>query len=162
MNLELATRNYLGGPLDSSLIAENVKEAIRKTSVPLNVSRLSLNDVDVYHGVEVDEFIVTECRNIGVWSGKRADNSKVSKARDRCVLMWLVELSILTVILKLCNGLQFTLLNHYENMIHWMETLVWKSYLMNKFIKWWAKCSFGLDLPTSAGTSVPCEVIFIH
>ena len=52
------------------------------------MSRISLSDIEVYYGVEVDEFVVTECRNIGVWSNKRPDNAKISKAKDRCIIMW--------------------------------------------------------------------------
>lgn len=87
MNLELATRNYLEDKLDSSSIQRDVECAISKTSVPLNVSRLSLSDVDIFYGVEVDDFIVTECRNLGFWTGSRPDNCRTSKVRERCRVM---------------------------------------------------------------------------
>lgn len=87
VNLELATRNYLGGPLDSSLLDEEVMEAEHKDSVPLNASRISLSDLEVTHGVEVEEFITSECRTLDIWNEKRPENSKLSKARDRCVVM---------------------------------------------------------------------------
>ncbi|KAK3087742.1 hypothetical protein FSP39_010020 [Pinctada imbricata] len=87
VTLELATRNYLGGALDHILLSLEVQAAIQHESIPLNVSRISLSDIEVFYGVEVDEFIVTECRNIGVWSNKRPENSRVSKAKDRCSIM---------------------------------------------------------------------------
>ncbi|XP_021374910.1 uncharacterized protein LOC110464162, partial [Mizuhopecten yessoensis] len=87
VNLELATRNYLGDAIDCAEIEEEVLDAITRSSMPINVSRLSLSDIEIFYGVEVDEFIVTWCRNIGVWSGNRADNSRTSKPRDRCCVM---------------------------------------------------------------------------
>ncbi|KAL3892203.1 hypothetical protein ACJMK2_004435 [Sinanodonta woodiana] len=87
VNLELATRNYLGGPLNPACIEKDVAAALLKTSMPMNVSRLSLNDIEVFSGVEVDEFIVTECRNIGVWNGTRPNNIHKSKVTDRCCVM---------------------------------------------------------------------------
>ena len=87
VNLELATRNYLGGPLDSSVLDEDVMAAEEKDSVPLNASRISLSDVEVTHGVEVEEFVTSECRSLDLWNEKRPENSKISKARDRCVVM---------------------------------------------------------------------------
>ncbi|XP_050395092.2 uncharacterized protein LOC126812658 [Patella vulgata] len=87
VNLELATRNYLGGPLDINLIKPEVETAIRKPSVPLNVSRLSLTEVEVFHGVQVDEFVVTQCRNQGFWSGLRPENYRISRYKDRCSIM---------------------------------------------------------------------------
>ncbi|CAL1544938.1 unnamed protein product [Lymnaea stagnalis] len=88
VNLELATRNYLGGPLECTVIQKDVERAEHKSSAPVHISRLSLNtDVDVHHGIEVDEFIVTECRNLGLWAGTRPDNFKSVKAKDRCRMM---------------------------------------------------------------------------
>ena len=87
VNLELATRNYLGGKLDSKPIIPYVKEAILKESLPVNVSRLSLNKIEIFYGVEVDEFIVTEVRNLGVWNGNRPTNQKDSTIQDRCSIM---------------------------------------------------------------------------
>lgn len=85
--MELATRNYLGGAFDCSLLKHDVVCAQEKETLPLNASRLSLSDVEMYFGAEVDDFIVTECRNIGVWSGKRPENQKRSKLSDRCAIM---------------------------------------------------------------------------
>lgn len=88
VNLELATRNYLGGPLDWRSIQFQVENAERKPSVPLGVSKLSLNSpMDVFHGTAVDEFVVTECRNLGLWSGLRPENVSVAKTRDKCRMM---------------------------------------------------------------------------
>ncbi|VDI17740.1 Hypothetical predicted protein [Mytilus galloprovincialis] len=87
VNLELATRNYLGGPFDCALIENNVLCAEEKETLPVNTSRLSLSEVEMYFGTEVDDFIVTDCRNIGVWSGKRPENQKRSKPSERCSVM---------------------------------------------------------------------------
>lgn len=88
VNLELATRNYLGGPLDSLLIHQEIENAERKPSTPVHVSKLSLDhDIDVYYGVDVDEFIITEGRKLGVWSGERPDNRKVVKNKEKCLVM---------------------------------------------------------------------------
>ena len=86
-NLELATRNYLGGPLDSSTFTDAVMSAILKSKLPVNVSKLSLNEIDIFCGVEVEEFVLTESRDIGVWNGRRPDNRKQSKIQDRCSIM---------------------------------------------------------------------------
>lgn len=87
VNLELATRSYLGGRLDYTPIIKFVENAILKESLPVNVSKLSLNEIELFYGVEVDEFMVTECRNLGVWNGNRPDNHKISKASERCSMM---------------------------------------------------------------------------
>lgn len=86
VNLELVTRNYLGSPLDWLLIKDDVIRAINKPS-SFNSSRLSLDLNDIFYGVTVDEFVVTECRNIGVWNGKRPQNRKMPRLKDRCKLM---------------------------------------------------------------------------
>ena len=86
VHLELVTRNYLGSPLDWLLIKDDVIRAINRPS-SFNSSRLSLDLNDVFYGVTVDEFVVTECRNIGVWNGKRPQNRKVPHLKDRCKLM---------------------------------------------------------------------------
>lgn len=88
VHLELATRNYLGGPLDWRAIQFEVENAERKPSTPLGLSRLSLNSqIDVFHGMAVDDFVVTECRNLGLWSGLRPENAKVSKPTNKCFVM---------------------------------------------------------------------------
>ena len=88
VNLELATRNYLGGPLDWRLVQFQVENAERKPTAPVNVSRLSLKtQLDVFHGTAVDDFIVTECRNLGLWSGLRPDNVKKAQTKAKCRMM---------------------------------------------------------------------------
>ena len=47
LNLELATTNYLGGPLEWTLIREEVRQAINFMSIPSNVSRYSLSEIRV-------------------------------------------------------------------------------------------------------------------
>ncbi|XP_064597490.1 uncharacterized protein LOC135463951 [Liolophura sinensis] len=87
VNLELATRNYLGGPFEWKSVRKEIESAVNCPSLPMNVSRLSLDDLEIYYGVQVDEFIVTECRNHGFWTGERPDNRRTSKFKDRCQLM---------------------------------------------------------------------------
>lgn len=87
VNLELATRNYLGGPFDCALIQNDVISAEEKETVPMTASRISLSDVETYFGSDVDDFIVTECRNIGIWTEKRPDNYKRTSLSDRCIVM---------------------------------------------------------------------------
>jgi hypothetical protein len=73
--------------LDSSLLDEDIRRAESKDSVPLNASRISLSDVQITYGVEVEEFVTNECGSLDIWNEKRPENSKISKARDRCVVM---------------------------------------------------------------------------
>uniref|UniRef100_A0A0B6Z9F5 Uncharacterized protein n=1 Tax=Arion vulgaris TaxID=1028688 RepID=A0A0B6Z9F5_9EUPU len=88
VNLELATRNYLGPRLEWSRIQYEVENAERKAKTPLTASRLSLtSDIDVYYGTHVEEFIVTECGNFGLWTGVRPNNYKVVTAKERCHVM---------------------------------------------------------------------------
>ncbi|XP_012940723.1 uncharacterized protein LOC101847974 [Aplysia californica] len=88
VNLELATRNYLGGPLDSGQFEAAVSTSESRATTPLHASRLSLtSDLEVQYGVAVDEFIITHCRNLGLWAGIRPDNCRLVKAKDRCRLM---------------------------------------------------------------------------
>ncbi|KAL4218159.1 hypothetical protein ACF0H5_022895 [Mactra antiquata] len=86
-NLELTTKNYLGGHLDSCILMKQVKQAVCKESCPLNVSKLSLDDIDLYYGIEVEEFILSYGRVYGIWNGKKPDNKVKSYFRDRCCLM---------------------------------------------------------------------------
>ena len=64
-----------------------MEDAILKESLPVNVSKLSLNEIELFYGVEVDEFIVTGCRNLGVWNGNRPANLRISKVSERCSVM---------------------------------------------------------------------------
>ncbi|XP_045181793.2 uncharacterized protein LOC123540646 [Mercenaria mercenaria] len=86
-NLELATRNYLGGPLDCAVFTDNVKLAIAKETHPMNVSKLSLDEIELFYGLEVEEFILSDVRDLGVWNGRRPNNKKQSKFQDRCKIM---------------------------------------------------------------------------
>ncbi|KAL8609498.1 hypothetical protein ACOMHN_009400 [Nucella lapillus] len=90
VNLELATRNYLGGPLDWRRVQGDVETAEGKATSPMPLSRLSLQQsphVEVFHGTAVDDFIVSECRNLGLWSGLRPDNVRVAEKGDKCRMM---------------------------------------------------------------------------
>ncbi|GAB1603091.1 uncharacterized protein LOC115215876 [Argonauta hians] len=87
VHLELVSRNYLGGFLDWTSVKEGINKAIHMPSPFDASSQLSLDINDVFYGVRVDEFIMTECQNIGVWSGKRPHNRKVERRKDRCLVM---------------------------------------------------------------------------
>ena len=87
-NLELATRDYLGGPLDATTLSAHAQTAVTKEVMPSNgASRMSLDKIDVFYGVDVEEFIMTEARNVGVWNGRRPDNKRTSDLKDRCSVM---------------------------------------------------------------------------
>jgi hypothetical protein len=99
VNLELATRNYLGGCLDWRVLKFHVENAERKPTTPISsatdIHKLKNGTVgeegevglEVFHGVGVDDFIVTECRNLGLWSGMRPDNVTFAKHVQKCRMM---------------------------------------------------------------------------
>ena len=87
LNLELVTTNYLGEPLPWTLIKEEIEVAINKPTFPRNAPRISIDQYEMYHGVRVTEFIMTEPRELGLWTGKYADNKKMSTLKDRCLVM---------------------------------------------------------------------------
>ncbi|KAH3740162.1 uncharacterized protein LOC127850883 [Dreissena polymorpha] len=87
-NLELATRDYLGGPLDAVALSAHARTAVTKETMPSNgTSRMSLDKIEVFYGIDVDEFIMTEARKVGVWNGRRPDNKRTSDLQDRCSVM---------------------------------------------------------------------------
>ncbi|XP_052216338.1 uncharacterized protein LOC127834504 [Dreissena polymorpha] len=87
-NLELATRDYLGGPLDAAALSAHARTAVTKETMPSNgVSRMSLDKIEVFYGIDVEEFIMTEARKVGVWNGRRPDNKRTSDLQDRCSVM---------------------------------------------------------------------------
>ena len=84
----MATTNYLGDPLDWTLIRKDVETAIHKPMYPSNVSKLNLGEVDVYYGVEVLEFIMAEPRDLELLTEKGVpDNHRTTTLKDRCVCM---------------------------------------------------------------------------
>lgn len=87
LHLELATRNYLGGPLDYKLLQQDIWDAIHKESLPMNVSKLKPEEIEVYYGVEIIEFIMSDGRALDLWTGEAPDNKRMSQFRDRCSLM---------------------------------------------------------------------------
>lgn len=87
LNLNMVTTNYLGGPLDWTLIKNEVEEAVKKPTNPGAASKVTVNEVEIYHGVEVIEFIMQEPKQYGLWTGKYADNKRVSLAKDKCAIM---------------------------------------------------------------------------
>lgn len=87
LNLELATTNYLGKPLEWELIKPDLEEVIRRATYPNNSSRFRFDSVETYHGVEVIEFVMQDAKYMGLWSGKHADNKRVSGVTERCSIM---------------------------------------------------------------------------
>ncbi len=85
--MELVTTNYLGEPLPWTLIKEEVSTAINTPTFPANAPKISMDQYELYYGVRVTEFIMTEPRELGLWSGKYAENRKMSTLKDRCVVM---------------------------------------------------------------------------
>ena len=87
LNLELATTNYLGDPLEWTLIRDEIVAAVSAPSYATNLPRFTLDEVEVYHGIRVCEFIMLEGRQLGLWTGAYADNKRISQLKDRCVVM---------------------------------------------------------------------------
>ena len=87
LNLELVTTNYLGGRLDWSLIKRDIKLAIEKPVYPNKRGQLTLGNVEVFYGVDVLEFIMSEGKDRELWTGKHPDNRRLSDLSERCLLM---------------------------------------------------------------------------
>ena len=87
LNLELVTTNYLGEPFDRRDVKPDVQAAINKPTLPKNASKVSMDRVDVYYGIPVIEFIMLEPKQMGLWSGKYADNKRTTGMKDRCSIM---------------------------------------------------------------------------
>lgn len=87
LTLDLATNNYLGEPLEWTLIREEVRAAVNTPSQASNQSKVSLDDVEVYFGIRVCEFVMLEGRRLGLWTRTYADNKRISHFRDRCNVM---------------------------------------------------------------------------
>ncbi|WAR17197.1 hypothetical protein MAR_031791 [Mya arenaria] len=89
-SLELATRDYIGGPLDSQKFQPAVICAVhvptRAHASPHNTGTPG-TPREVFYGVHVDEWLMTEARDLGVWNGRRPNNSRPSAETDRCVVM---------------------------------------------------------------------------
>lgn len=87
LTLDLATNNYLGEPLEWTLVREEVRAAVNTPSQASNQSKVSLDDVEVYFGIRVCEFVMLEGRRLGLWTRTYADNKRISHFRDRCNVM---------------------------------------------------------------------------
>ena len=95
VNLEVATRDYLGGSLDWRIMSDHVRLAehveSRSDAGVYQLTQCSKHAGQceiLSYGVNVDEFIVTECRNFGFWSGERPNSTKtVAKDAQKCILM---------------------------------------------------------------------------
>ncbi len=83
LNLELVTTNYLGDPLDWRIIKHEVETALNTATRPRNVSRFTLDQFDVYYGIQVTEFIMLDVRKVGLWTGRYPDNKRESHLKDR-------------------------------------------------------------------------------
>ena len=85
--MELATADYLEKQLDVQPIAADVRAAINKPMYPRNYSKLDLNPVDVFYGVEVLEFLIIEAKELGVLTNKIPLNKRTLGLFDRCSVM---------------------------------------------------------------------------
>jgi hypothetical protein len=83
----VVTTNYLGDPLEWTLIRQDVNAAVTRVSCAQTVSRLSLEEVDQFHGVEVVEWIMLYGKRLGLWTGQHPDNRTVQRFTDRCSIM---------------------------------------------------------------------------
>jgi hypothetical protein len=85
---DLATTNYLGEPLQWTLIREDVLAAINTPSYPSNSSwMLTTDSIEHYFGIKVCEFILVDCHELGLWTGHYPDNQRISHFRERCLVM---------------------------------------------------------------------------
>ena len=87
LRLELATTNYLGAQLDWRLIQKDVEAILYKPLYPGNVSKMCLQQVQVYYGVEMLDFVMKEPRELELLTDSLPDNRRVSTFRDRCCIM---------------------------------------------------------------------------
>lgn len=87
LNLELVTTNYLGEPLDWKLIKHEIIEALSKPTFPRNTPKISVEEYELYFGVQVTEFVMQDAKEIGLWSGQYPDNKRKSTFKDRCSIM---------------------------------------------------------------------------
>ena len=87
MHLELATTNYIGEPLPSSLPQPAIEAAINIVTYPCRSPRLTYDSMDVFYGVGVLEFINNHALRLQLCTGSEADNMRVSHFWDRCTLM---------------------------------------------------------------------------
>ncbi|ESO09051.1 hypothetical protein HELRODRAFT_168985 [Helobdella robusta] len=81
---EIYKTRYLGDVMDWSMIRQEVESAILKSSLPSNVSRLSLDKLEHFHGIQVCEFITNEAKEYGLWTGRHPKNLTTSELKDRC------------------------------------------------------------------------------
>ncbi|KAK2179136.1 hypothetical protein NP493_510g00001 [Ridgeia piscesae] len=87
LHLELATTNYLGEPLSSTLLRPAVEAATNMATYPCQSPRFTLDTLDVFYGVGVLEFIYNHARRLELCTGSDVDNMRVSHFWDRCTLM---------------------------------------------------------------------------
>lgn len=43
-------------------------------------------EMEVYYGVEVIEFVMKEAKELGLWTGKDANNARKTPVKDRCTI----------------------------------------------------------------------------
>jgi len=94
LSLDLATTNYLGDALQWTLIRQDVSRVIMATTYPTNASLITTTEpVQFYYGIQVCQFILDECHELGLWTGQYPDNCRLSHFRDRCNLMWIDDVN---------------------------------------------------------------------
>ena len=90
LNLELVTTNYLGGPFDWSVIQEDVLVSLNRISFTkddADEENGKNNNTAVCHGQQVVDFILTEGKELHLWTGKFPENKRLSKFSDHCVII---------------------------------------------------------------------------
>ena len=85
--MELVTTTYVGEPFDWKDIRDEVEAQIYRPTLPSNAPKFSLEDIELYYGVQVTEFIMQVPRELGLWTGEYPDNKRLSTFRDRCIIM---------------------------------------------------------------------------
>ena len=70
-----------------AVLRDDVALAVSKATYAQRLSRLSLEEVELFYGVAVVEFITAHAKDLGIWTGKYPDNKRISNFSDRCSLM---------------------------------------------------------------------------
>ncbi|KAI0214551.1 hypothetical protein LSAT2_000337 [Lamellibrachia satsuma] len=131
LHLELATTNYLGEPLPSTLLQPAVDAAIDKATYPCESPRFTADTLHVFYGVGVLEFIYSHARRLELCTGSDADNMRVSHFWDRNPRLIVYTRSsfvkipstvLIYTITEPVVGqktIHFCLLNHRATMLHY-------------------------------------------
>ncbi|CAH1791943.1 unnamed protein product [Owenia fusiformis] len=88
MSLDLVTTDYLGGPIIfDKQISDSITKAVNKATSPTHASKLSLDELEIFYGEAVIKFITSHGKDFGIWTGYSPDNRKISRFKDRCIIL---------------------------------------------------------------------------